>query len=98
VWDPVLFGWTMALVAMLLVGAFVIWLVDRWRKRNRDERLSSGDQLSEFRQLYEDGELSAEEYARVRGLLTGRMMQELEKAAPPEAPEAAPPRPPDPTN
>ena len=76
--------WGSALAAALLIGAFIIWMVDRWRRQKPKYRLEPGDQLNQFRRMYEQGEISAEEFARIRGLLTERMIQELEPPAPPE--------------
>jgi hypothetical protein len=87
---------TLALVAALLVGALVIALVDRWRKRSPDDRISPGDQLSQFRLLYEQGQLSKEEFERIRGRLGRQLRDELDlpdkppPASPPEAPPPAP--------
>ena len=91
-WASRLLWVSLALVVLLVVAAYVIWLADRWRKRARQPHVSSGDQLAHFRRLYERGEISAEEFARIRGLLTQRLMKELEKP-PPEAPPQAPPPP-----
>ncbi len=87
---PVLWT-TLALITVLLVGALVIALVDRWRKRAQHaERQSAGDQLSHFRELYERGELSREEYERVRALLSERLREDLQL---PGHPAASPPPP-----
>jgi hypothetical protein len=98
---PVLWT-TLSLIAMLLVGALVIALVDRWRKRAQHaERQSAGDQLSHFRKLYERGELSREEFERVRALLSERLREDLQlpghpaAPAPPGAVQAAPEKPPE---
>jgi hypothetical protein len=92
------FAWTTALLGCVcLVGAVLFWLLNRWRQRTRENRLTSADQLTQFRQLYEEGELSAEEFARIRGRLTGRLIQELDKAPAPERPAPEPPQPPNPT-
>ena len=96
-WDSRLLWYSLGLVALLLVGAYIIWLTDRWRKRAQQPHVSSGDQLAHFRRLYEQGEISAEEFARIRGLLTDRMMKEMEKPPPEPPPQAPPPPlPPDP--
>lgn len=73
---PVLWT-TLALVAVLMLAALVLAVVDRWRKRSRPDRLSPGEQLSHFRALYEKGELSREEYERIRTLLGGKLREEL---------------------
>jgi hypothetical protein len=97
-WEfPVL--WTsLFLCAALLVGAVVIAVVDRWRKQKRDDQPRAGDQLSQFRSLYERGKMSREEFERVKALLGKRMRKELQVPAPPAPPaEAAqPPEPPQP--
>jgi hypothetical protein len=95
-WDPKILWYGLALAGVLLLGAIVIWLVDRWRKKAPQQELyNTGDQLTHFRKLYERGELSAEEFARIRSLLTERMMRELEQSIPEaEAAEPDPPLPP----
>jgi outer membrane biosynthesis protein TonB len=70
-------------VGAILVGALVIAWLNRWRKRQRDAGLSAGDQLAHFRQLYEQGELSPEEFGRIRGLLGERLRQEMQVPVPP---------------
>jgi hypothetical protein len=78
---PVLWT-TLALVVALMLAALVLAIVDHWRKRRaRSDRLSPGEQLSHFRSLYEKGELSREEYERIRTLLGGRLREELQLPA-----------------
>jgi hypothetical protein len=85
------------LIGILLAGALVLYVVDRWRKRNRAARENASapsDQLSHFRSLYEQGEMSREEFESIRTLLTGRLRQELNvPAAPAVSPPAAEPPP-----
>jgi hypothetical protein len=84
---------TVGLVGAVLVGILLIWLVDRWRKRSVDSPTSSDDQLAHFRELFDRGEISAEEFERIRGLLGKRLRQQLE--LPPSSPEdKQPPIPP----
>ncbi len=83
---------TAGLIAALLVGALVILFVDRWRKRPSEQRFTSGDQLAHFRELYEEGEISREEYDRIRGRLQERLRKEMDVPGTPAAP-AAPPTP-----
>jgi uncharacterized membrane protein len=85
---PVL--WTsLILVGVLLVGALLITLVDRWRKRASSRTATPAEQLSHFRRLYDRGELSAEEFERIKTLLGGKLRQDLHVpgAPPPRAPE-----------
>ena len=63
--DPRILWLTGLLVATLLLGAMILSWLDRWRKRQlSDDR--PGDQLTSFRALYEAGEISREEYERIR--------------------------------
>jgi hypothetical protein len=77
-WDPRLLWACLALVGAVLVGALAISIVDRWRKRSDHQSHRVGDQLEHFRTLYERGELSSEEFERIRGLLQQRLVRELE--------------------
>ena len=86
---------TLGVVAVILVGAAIIAAADRWRKRPFQEKLSASDQLAQFRSLYERGQLNAQEFERIRALLTARMKQELDLPPAPSAnePIPAPPSP-----
>jgi hypothetical protein len=85
---------SLALVAVLLLLAlFMAWL-DRWRKRQAADRLTTNEQLAHFRELFERGEMSREEYARVHALLSDRLRKELDVPPPPEPLPLDPPAPP----
>ena len=85
------------LAGTLLLAALVIAWVKSWSKRARRQRWTAQDQLTHFRTLYERGELSLEEFDRLRALLSERVRRELEApAAPVPAPEPRPPEPPRP--
>ena len=94
-WDPRLLWASLALIAALLFGALLIAIYDRWRKRQVQDRPPPSDQLAEFRSLYERGELSQEEFDRIKTLLTGQMREALNMPAAP-APNTANPPPPEP--
>ena len=83
VMDPRLLWASLGLIGVLLVGALIIWWVDRWRKRSAESTESPNDQLAHFRALYDQGELSPEEFERIRHLLGKRLRQELDVAQPP---------------
>jgi hypothetical protein len=73
----------------LLLAALVIAWVKRWSQSPSRQRSSAQTQLTHFRTLYERGELSSEEFNRVRALLAERVKKELEEPAvtpPPEPP------------
>jgi hypothetical protein len=95
-WDPRLLWTTVALVAVILLGALIIALVDRWRKRPVQERPTSDDQLAEFRSLYEQGVMSREEFDRVRAMLGERIRRELELPTSPPPANSPPPESPPP--
>jgi hypothetical protein len=78
------------LIGILLLAALVIYFVDRWRKRvaAAQDDASCNDQLSQFRSLYERGEMSREEYDSVKALLAGQLRKELNVPAPPAVTEA----------
>ncbi|HLJ95022.1 MAG TPA: SHOCT domain-containing protein [Gemmataceae bacterium] len=77
-WDARLLWLTLALVAVILIGALVLVWIDRWRKRAGSERMSANDQLASFRELYEKGQLSQEEFDRIRALLSTQLRRELD--------------------
>ena len=54
------------LLVALLVGAVVIWLVDRWRKKATVDAPDSAEELTDFRGMYERGEITEEEYVKLR--------------------------------
>ncbi len=92
-------GWkfiwpSLALVAALLAGAAVLAMLERWRKRPASDGLSAGDQLSYFRDAYDKGIISKEEFDQIRADLAGKLRDELKLAPPPAAPGAPADRPP----
>jgi hypothetical protein len=91
---------SLAFIGALLVLALVVAWMDRWRKRQPQQgRLSTSDQLAHFRTLYERGEMSPEEYARVHALLAERLKKEMDALTPPPPGERPPEAPaPAPTN
>ena len=94
--DPRLLWSSLALTVLILVGALAIaWLV-RWREQSAAEPLSANEQLAHFRELYQRGELSQEEFERIRASLGSQLRQELNVPPGPQAPAAPPGQPPDP--
>jgi type VI protein secretion system component VasK len=89
---------TLALVAVLLIGALVIAWLERWRRRSGSERLSANEQLAEFRELHDRGQLSQEEFERIRALLSTELRRELDvPMAPPGTAAGQTPETPKPT-
>lgn len=71
------------LVVAFVVGALLIALVQRWRRRNLSLGPSASDQLAHFRTLYEQGAISEEEYRRLRGILGGELRKAIDLPARP---------------
>jgi hypothetical protein len=93
VWDARLFWLSVTLVAVILIGALVIYWIDRWRKRSDGERLSANDQLAQFRELYDQGQLSQEEFERIRASLAPQLRREWDAPAAGGSPSEAKPQP-----
>jgi uncharacterized membrane protein len=95
-WLELLFYGT-CLAVVLLLAALVIEVVRRW-SRKRDQMPSASDQLAQYRALYKRGEISQEEFDRLRAVLGGEVARIEKPAAPPPlAPKPradAPPAPP----
>jgi hypothetical protein len=84
-------------VVIILIAAAIVAAVKRWRDRPVPEGLTVSEQLSQFRTLYEEGELSAEEFAQIRTRLGAQLKQELEIPPGPGTGSTPPPPPtPDP--
>jgi uncharacterized membrane protein YcjF (UPF0283 family) len=90
--DPRLLAATAALVAVLLIGAGVIAFVDRWRKRAASDQYTANEEMASYRAMYEAGELTAEEYARLKGKMRDKLKRELDTHDPRGSPK--PPSPP----
>ena len=110
-WESPLFWTSLSLVGALLLAALIITLVDRWRKRPTQTTAPAGEQLSYFRSLYARGEISREEFERIRARLGGQLREQLQvppradpspapqksESAPAEERPAAPPPDPNPS-
>ena len=76
-WKPPMLTAGLYLAGALLLGAVVLALLNRWRRRSAEDRLGPAEQLAQFRSLYEQGLLSQEEFERLRSLLGGEIRREL---------------------
>jgi hypothetical protein len=79
---------TLLLAGALLLAALILKLVDRWRKLQDGEAASPEDQLAYFERLHWQGELSKEEFERIRAGLGTQVRQEQ---ASPKPAEPSPP-------
>jgi len=87
--DLRLFWMWLLLSVVLSVGVIILVILRRWQKRVSRSALSAGDQLSHFRELYEQGVLSKEEFEQIRAQLAEKMRQEMQVQAPPAPPETS---------
>lgn len=85
---------TIGLAVALLVGAAVIWLVDKWRKRHATGTIDPHRELTDFRTLYEQGEITEEEYNRLRNRVAERVKAAVGLPPPPPPSDPANPPPP----
>ncbi|HEY3788875.1 MAG TPA: hypothetical protein VGL71_08475 [Urbifossiella sp.] len=90
---------SVGLAGSLLVGAIAIYLVDRWRKRsNLAAEREAGLELTDFRAMFESGEITEAEYNKLRLKVADRVKKPAPGAAssgetagnPPALPVAGP--------
>jgi hypothetical protein len=67
--SPEFFWWSLALAGILLAGALAIACARRWRTCLMDTPNLPEQDLEHYRTLYEQGELSREEFERITGIL-----------------------------
>lgn len=69
--DEIIWG-TLALTGALLAGAILVYLTDKWRKRN-ERPDDDAAVLSGYRAMYENGEITEAEYAELRNRVAAQM-------------------------
>jgi len=76
------------LVLSLLLGAAIIAFVRRWLEIERRGQIQANDQLSQYRAMHARGELTDEEFQRLREVLADQLRREvgLEKPSAPSSP------------
>ncbi|HEY2911051.1 MAG TPA: SHOCT domain-containing protein [Gemmataceae bacterium] len=86
---PEIIWGSVGLAAALLIGAVVIYLVDKWRKQGAMAERAGGGELTDFRAMYERGELTEAEYNKLREKVAARVKPK--PIAPPDAGNPVPP-------
>jgi uncharacterized membrane protein len=76
---------SLLMAGLLVFGIVAVRLANRWRRRQEVGTATANNQMSTFRELYERGEITREEYDRIRNKLGGRMRLEAAGKLP-EAP------------
>jgi uncharacterized membrane protein len=70
--------WLAAFAMLVMVGVYIVTLI---RRSFQDEQEPvTSDLMSNFRELYSQGELSDEEYQTIKNKLATRMQRELKDA------------------
>jgi len=78
------------LMALILGGAAVVSLADRWRKRQAKTTRESIGSLSLYREMYDDGELDEEEYRAIRDRFAAELKGKPAGPVPAPIPASAP--------
>jgi hypothetical protein len=76
--EPEVIWGTAGIALALLVGAFVIWMVDRWRKQ-ATAPINATEELSDFRGMLQRGEITEDEYAKLRTGVAKRVKDAAQK-------------------
>jgi hypothetical protein len=88
---------TVGLLALILVvGAVVVAMVDRWRKRTPAFDKASVEEVTNFREMFESGEITHAEYEKIRSKMATRVKTTVgvkpgDPPAPPGPADAPPP-------
>ncbi len=63
-----------AIAVLAAIGAFI---VSRFRDRAEDDQPTASEMLTNFRDLHDEGELSDQEFRKIKTLLAEKLEQEL---------------------
>ncbi len=72
---PEILWGSIGLTAAMLVGAAIIYAVDKWRKRSAEVARDDTASLTSFRDMYEAGEITEAEYIELKRRLAEKMKQ-----------------------
>ena len=70
---PEIIWGTAGIAVALLAGALLVYVADKWRKKTARQVSDSSQELTEFRRMYESGQITQEEYARLRDHVAQRV-------------------------
>ncbi len=62
---------------MAALAALGAWIVSRFRGHKEDDQPAASELLTNFRELHEQGELSEQEFRKIKTLLADKLQQEL---------------------
>jgi hypothetical protein len=78
--------WTIVvLIVIVIVTGGLIMFITRWIKRANSPARTYGDDRASFKVLYERGELTEEEYQKIRARLGQKLKEEIKAGAPKSA-------------
>jgi hypothetical protein len=66
--------------ALAILALIAWWFIKGMREEMQDEGPSAGDLLDQFRDLRDQGELSPEEFKKIKSRLGGQLREEVAKA------------------
>lgn len=66
--------WFAVMAAVIALGAFI---VSKFRDREDDDQPLASELLTNFRELHDEGELSDQEFRKIKTLLAEQLEQEL---------------------
>lgn len=66
--------------ALAVLALIAWWFIKGMREEMQDEGPSAGDLLDQFRDLRDQGELSPEEFKKIKSRLGGQLREEVTKA------------------
>jgi hypothetical protein len=84
--QPEVIWGTVAIIVILLLGALAIHFADRWRKQSAPSAKDTAVELSDFRGMFDRGEITADEYAKLRDKVAQRVKTQTKPPVPPESP------------
>lgn len=70
---------TLPFVGLVLLVALGYVVVEKMRKKLREEGQTASNHMTNFRELHERGELSDEEYRTIKATLAARMQAQLKE-------------------